>query len=76
MIHCDFIRNLFNLDICCCDSCHEDLIYGLENDIYIPMCEWGGVGEDLPFLELCCAFNDFMENLTEKQKQKIKVNYE
>ena len=72
MSDCTLIRLLFGLNTRCCDSCHEDFIYGISNVIYLPLCEWGGVGEDIPFLELCCSFNDFMNDLTKEQKQKIR----
>lgn len=72
------MRKLFDIDFPCCASCHDEHEWGLENDVYIPLCEHGGdwEGDEYPHLALCCAFNDFMDNLTEEQKQKIRDNYD
>ena len=74
--HCEFLRKLFDVDFPCCASCHEEYEWGLKTGTFLPMCEHGGMGEDIPFLRLCCAFNHFMDDLTEEQKQKIRDNYD
>ena len=58
-----FIRKLFKLKTKCCIFCHEDHAIG-----YPPSHIWYVKGF---ILNLCCNFDDFMEELTEEQKQKI-----
>ena len=38
---------MFDLDFPCCASCHDEYEWGFENNVWIPMCEHGGGGEDI-----------------------------